>query len=173
MSRKQNKTAVQFWSAVLISDSGSCWEWQGPRDRDGYGVFGFKRKKFRAHRVAFGFANKGSQPKVVRHICDNPKCCNPSHLKAGSQKQNMADKVSRNRQAIGSQNGRSVLTEKEVKEIKWELFFGFHSQAHIARQNGVSPSVIRDINRDKTWTHVNKIEIEDIFGPESPKEPVS
>ncbi len=59
------------------------------------------------------------------------------------------------RQARGSENGRAKLTEKEVRGIKWALFWNNSSYAEIARRYKVSKSVIRDINRKKTWKHVS------------------
>lgn len=74
----------------------------------------------------------------------------------------MKDRVRKDRQAKGSNNGRAKLTEKEVKSIKWVLFWNYCSQAEIARRYWVSKSVIRDIKREKTWKHVNKIDLQDI-----------
>ena len=73
----------------------------------------------------------------------------------------MRDKVRKDRQAKSSSNGRAKLTEKEVKSIKWALFWNYWSYAEIARRYRVSKSVIRDIKRKKTWKHVNKIDLED------------
>ena len=162
MSSKPHKDLVRFWSAVNIGDPESCWSWQGTRDRDGYGVFKYLNKNRRAHRVVYGLTHGGEQPRVVMHTCDNPACCNPDHLRGGSQSQNMQDKVRKDRQARGSKNGRAKLTEREVRGIKWVLFWNNSSYAEIARRYKVSKSVIRDINRKKTWKHVNKIGLEDI-----------
>ena len=34
---------------------------------------------------------------VVRHTCDNPRCCNPAHLILGTDKDNTDDMLTRNR----------------------------------------------------------------------------
>lgn len=51
---------------------------------------------------------KGEIPKglVVRHLCDNKKCCNPLHLEIGTNQENMWDKVKLNN------SGRSFDLEK-------------------------------------------------------------
>lgn len=86
--------------------------------------------------------------------CDCPTCANPDHLLGSTQKQNMKDKIHRGRQARGSQNGRSKLTEYDVLLIRDHLTDGCLSQAAIGRLFGVSHSVIRDIKHGKTWTHI-------------------
>jgi hypothetical protein len=54
-----------------------CWPWQGPRDRDGYGL----ASRSRAHRWAYvhlgGYIPDGLQ---LDHGCVNPPCVNPAHM---------------------------------------------------------------------------------------------
>jgi len=56
-----------------------CWKWEASKDRHGYGVFDGSR----AHRVSFELY-KGPIPAgyVIDHICRNPSCVNPEHLRA-------------------------------------------------------------------------------------------
>lgn len=48
---------------------------------DGYGVCGLNNKQYRAHRIVYE-QTYGPIPSglFILHTCDNPKCCNPSHL---------------------------------------------------------------------------------------------
>jgi hypothetical protein len=91
-----------FWSRVQIDEENKCWLWLGARTsgRFGYGRFELiTGRQVLAHRLAYGLT-AGGIPKArpfVLHSCDNPPCCNPCHLRAGTQKDNMQDKASRGR----------------------------------------------------------------------------
>ena len=72
--------AVRFWSKV--DKSGDCWVWTGTRDVQGYGKFWGGQEKVLAHRVAYELL-VGPIPAdlVVDHLCFNPPCVNPRHLR--------------------------------------------------------------------------------------------
>lgn len=97
---KDTKTLRQrFFEKVKVGKPNECWEWQGGRNYDGYGIFHLDiGKSIGAHRYAFKLS-RGYLPKTLHilHDCDNPPCCNPKHLYSGTQQENMEDKLIRNR----------------------------------------------------------------------------
>lgn len=76
----------------------ACWPWIGTVLNTGYGVVVIRKKHVLAHRWSYAFYKKElSFDLVVRHICDNPCCCNPLHLETGTQKDNIQDAYDRKR----------------------------------------------------------------------------
>lgn len=78
-----------------------CWEWTRARLKSGYGKFwdSFSKTHYLAHRASWSIHNERPIPEgmIVMHACDNPPCVNPDHLVLGTQADNMADMVSKER----------------------------------------------------------------------------
>lgn len=70
-----------------------CWIFSGPTKNGTHGcvkVGGRRGKVLYTHRIAFEAFNRELVPgEVVMHRCNTPRCCNPEHLKAGGQAENM------------------------------------------------------------------------------------
>lgn len=149
----------RFWSKVDQSGGpDACWPWTGPVRKNGYGYTTDFWDKILAHRMAFKLAN-GEIPrgKQVCHACDNPPCCNPKHLWAGSQSENLLDRNAKGRsnQRRGEDDPKAKLTEDQVRAIRAAYVFrGGPSKRALAEQYGVSEWAIKDIIYRKTWRHV-------------------
>jgi hypothetical protein len=74
---------------VKAPGSNSCWEYQGSRDRYGYGRAYLNGKQTGAHRVAY-VLHQGPIPLglVIDHLCRNPCCVNPAHLEPVTPREN-------------------------------------------------------------------------------------
>ena len=90
---------------------------------------------------------------IVRHKCDNPKCCNPLHLELGTRLENNRDRVVRNRSAKGERHGRAKLTEKDVIEIYKNNTL---KVTQLARLYNVKHAHIYKIKRKLIWTDLLK-----------------
>lgn len=88
--------------------------------------------------------------KSVCHTCDNPACCNPSHLFLGTHQENMIDMSRKGRQRC------QKLTCEQVLEIRSRPSTQTHKA--IGLEFGVSRETISSIKRNKTWKHVEPIE---------------
>lgn len=155
---KKSKYAAQGLSKLEKLDfytikKEGCWEWSRSKTSKGYGAFYFKGKTFRAHRVRWE-VTFGDIPDAmhVLHHCDNRECTNPDHLFLGTNKDNMADMVSKGRQnkARGEAHYCVKLTEKQVIDIRDEIALGVKKQ-DIADQYSVSITTIRSIDTGKIW----------------------
>ncbi len=151
-----NEFIDRFWNKVDTRDKEECWNWQGAIQAiqsKGYGSVGIsKGKTALTHRVAYEIST-GEIPKgkMVLHKCDNRGCVNPNHLYLGTHQDNMKDMVERDRQARGERNGRSRLTNEDVKNIRRNYGTGNHTQKQVADQFGVSISSIRKILSEEYW----------------------
>lgn len=131
MGRSNEFHDVFKWIDTHDNDPKPCWEWLGSLGgRDGRGYFAVHGQKYLAHRIVYQLFN-GPIPKnkVVRHTCDNQRCCNPKHLELGNQSQNETDKYLRGRAGyplhvvneINKQLRRARregvnITDREIKE---------------------------------------------------------
>ena len=83
-----------------------CWEWKLRRTSKGYGMTHRSGINIRAHRYSYEAWN-GPIPKgaLILHSCDNPPCCNPEHLRAGTAQENRDDAIARGRAAHQKKDG--------------------------------------------------------------------
>ena len=98
----------RFWPKVNVGAEDECWEWTAyVNPRTGYGQFSIPkalRPTWGGHRtvtapVVACSLTHGHRPDGmwVLHACDNPICCNPSHLSWGTPRENIRQAVERGR----------------------------------------------------------------------------
>jgi hypothetical protein len=100
-----------FWEKVDISNGPyACWPWTYSTFPLGYGRFNTDGKVHSAHRWLLGYlrgrplAWSSTQRELACHRCDNPPCCNPTHLYIGSIADNIRDREARGRSRSGKVN---------------------------------------------------------------------
>ena len=84
-----------FWTLVKRNEQTACWEWQGRRDANGYGVFKIGGERMLAHRASLILLTGWDSELDSLHHCDNPPCVSPFHLYWGTHRQNMLDRLTR------------------------------------------------------------------------------
>lgn len=136
----------------------SCWNWNAHKDRQGYGKIGINRRGVLAHRIVY-LVHHGEIPSnmCVMHTCDNPACCNPSHLKLGTVADNNRDRKNKNRSSRGSKHPTSKLVEKNVLEI----FNSYEPAKDLAVKYDVSKSTIYGIKNGFNWNWLTKVKLDD------------
>jgi hypothetical protein len=147
-----------FWSRVdkngptpeHMPHLGACWIWTGSA-KNGYGQIGDSTGVYLTHRFSYALAH-GHIPDELRvcHSCDNPPCCNPSHLFLGTQRDNMNDMKAKSRTPVGESRINSKLTKEQVLEIRacseWPAATG--------RKFGICDSHVSKLRRRIRWAHV-------------------
>lgn len=133
-----------------------CWEFTGYRNPRGYGRMSVRSRLVLTHRLAYEEA-AGPVPDglCVLHRCDNPPCCNPSHLFLGTRAENNADKIAKGRAVIirGERQGGAKLTDCDVRAIR-RLHREGATKLGLSKRFGVSRPVISGVIEGTLWSHV-------------------
>ncbi len=157
----------RFWANVATDVTG-CWPWTGGHDRDGYGKLTIVGRTVKAHRIAYEI-HFGPIPEPVEdepmlcvlHHCDYPPCVRPDHLYLGTNAVNTAERDAKGRGAWrpghrhnqGERNANARLTDALVLELRARHAAG-ESQSALAREHGVTQSLVSQVVRRTRWRHV-------------------
>lgn len=158
-------TPETFWAKVEKKGSDECWNWTGCLNHaNSYGKIKYQGRHYHAHRLAWilTYGPIDSSKTFVCHKCDNPVCCNPSHLFLGDAFTNNRDCIAKGRykripdasKVRGEDCHTAVLTEEKVREIRKLYAEGKLSLKRLAQQFGVTDGTIYQIVSKKTWKHV-------------------
>lgn len=145
--------------SIDIRGPDECWPWTGPLAGGGYGGCRYEGKKMAASRASFIYHNGAPAPGLlVCHHCDNRACCNPSHLFAGTQVENMADCIRKGRfkyrawpKGIKLQ---AKLSDSQVVELRDRYRKGGISQRAIAKVFGITQSSVGRIVRGESYSDI-------------------
>lgn len=146
--------AARFWKKVdkngpvplHCAELGPCWLWTKGKRHGGYGAFRIGAQVFPAHVVAYELTIGPLGPDEVGcHKCDNPPCCNPSHVFPGTMKDNSRDMIAKGR------GGKTVLSDADVAKV-FELGEAGATLAGIGSVVGCHPATAGKILRGEART---------------------
>lgn len=130
-----------------------CWLWTATSDQSGYGMFGIggSGNTNRAHRLSYEhFVGPIPPGMMACHVCDTPSCVNPDHIFIGTPADNSADRDRKGHVAVGARNGKSKVSDDEVRFIRQSSL----SERKIAKVLGFHRGTINAIRSGRTWGHL-------------------
>jgi hypothetical protein len=165
----EEQDLVRFWAKIQVLEENECWLWTGAKSSKGYGRFKVKGKLLAPHRIIYTLFNKNELMDLfVCHSCDNPPCCNPSHLFAGTNSENMKDCFQKGRITMpiyrggrkkgmrgrqGERSHFSKLKNEDVLQIRALSDQGI-KPIILSELFNVTSTCIRLIIKRKTWKHI-------------------
>ena len=143
---------VRFWAKVDVRGPDECWNWTGSTGGNNYGRVNINKSGYSAHRVSMALDGRDPIDLCALHRCDNPPCCNPAHLFAATQLDNISDRGAKGRQVTlsGTANWNAKLVDSDIRSIRIDA----RSHRAIAASYGVTHTLVGYIKRNKIWTHV-------------------
>jgi len=92
---------TRFTNKLIVRRLDECWAWDGAKSDHGYGQVRGPAPEYilhYAHRLAARYFLGVNPGKLdVLHHCDNPECCNPTHLFLGTARDNILDAYAKGR----------------------------------------------------------------------------
>lgn len=146
--------------AIMFAQEDKCWIWPyGYKLKNNYvtpSKINLKGNKWTPPRLSLTLSKGKSTPErnECAHdpiLCNNSMCVNPIHLRWASRQENIDDMKVAGTVGAGENNGRSVLTEDDVRAILRDK----RSQRQIAEDYPVSISMIHLIKTRKRWSHIS------------------
>ena len=149
---------ARFWGYVDKRGPDDCWEWRAYRSKRGYGFLGLTTINGKAVSKATHISllidgrERPSAAYSALHSCDNPPCCNPAHLRWGTQTENVLEAASRGRMRCvrGTENHKTKLTEDIVLKIRAET----GGCVAVSKIYGISPSHVNNIRKRRVWAYI-------------------
>ena len=148
-----------YWSKVERRNADECWLWTGCKNTKGYGQFRSNGRTRLATHVALeldGLKRPPSPANCALHsdACVSRACVNPSHLRWGTQRENMADmgRLGRGKtpRLKGAEHPMAVLSGADIASIRAAPKVRGSGRA-LARQYGVTEGTIWRIRSGRLW----------------------
>jgi len=136
----------------------------GKKMKTSMNKFGYEKVKLsvngksihtRIHRIVAEtyILNPENKPQV-NHIDGNKMNNCVNNLEWNTSKENTQHAINNNLMAKGEKSYRSILSQKEVKEIRDKYTPYKYPFSKLAKEYGVSPTCIKHIIYNKSWKHI-------------------
>ena len=150
---KETYIEMIFKNSKLMQNG--CIEWQGYKNKLGYGRRHFNGTKQLVHRMVYMLIHGGNPIPfglLVCHTCDNSSCINPAHLFLGTHADNIHDCIRKGRakKPKGEKHWASKLTENQAIYIKSNSL----PVNVLAKKYNVTKDTICNIQKGRTWKHL-------------------
>jgi len=141
----------------LIED---CQLYNGGTTNRKYVQIWFNGKNEMVHRVALMIAlgvlslpkkNANGEALECAHKCDNPRCCEPSHLYLATKAENGAD-MAKNGLMKGEKHPNAKIKAEVAQEIKFSK--GFGTKLERAEEFNVTRAIVGNIDSGKSWSEL-------------------
>lgn len=150
-------TWARFIARIDRRGDDECWTWTAGMFSNSYGQFRLGAHKVRAHRAYYARV-VGPIPDGLRvlHRCDNPPCCNPSHLFLGTDADNAADRSAKGRSSRngcsqpGERNPAAKIDSTAAATVR-ALRESGNTMRSIAERVGISQSQVCNIVAGRSW----------------------
>lgn len=141
MGKPRKSFHERLWEKIDVRGPDECWPWLGGSAPGGYGLIGHAGKTVRATRVVYTeyFGDPGGLH--VCHRCDNPPCCNPNHLFAGTPSDNVRDSINK-----GRNFGPNQVSEQTLEYIRFMYEERWHPAVikELSGRLGLTKTTIRN-----------------------------
>jgi len=168
--------AIPNYPGYFVTKCGKVWSGpKGINNTTGKWLKGTAQNKRSGHLVINLWKNKKPKTQYIhrlvleafvgpcpegmecRHLDGNPQNNNLSNLCWGTDAENCADRKRHGTENTGEKQGRSKLTEQNVRMIIYIQRTGELARKEIAKIFSVSPGTISDIKYKRSWKHIWRI----------------
>jgi hypothetical protein len=145
-------SSEEFLRRHIGLQSDECLIWPHKTNTTGYGLAVINGKQKTASRwmCILAHGEPEGEEKHAAHECGNPACVNPNHLKWKTHKQNMHDKKRHGTDNIGARNGKTKLTEDDIRHIRSAP----PNLSQLMQKYSMSKHGISKIRSRLRWAHV-------------------
>lgn len=106
----------------VVVDNNGCWIWQKSVNSAGYGQTKIDGTYWLTHRYAYFCFSPNTNKPILRHLCGNRRCCNPTHIVAGDHRENYYDSYEAHLEASARQRSTWIINGVAYNTVRDACF---------------------------------------------------